>query len=107
MEATASKHSPLEPRASQLWASSQHLTAVPVSRTGSESWWRRTVVRVVVSGRSSRAVGGAAGGPGVGAGGAARKPLAALGLGLKAALWVRSAPAVGAGLRLVSHPTRP
>jgi single-strand DNA-binding protein len=43
----------------------------------------------------------------VGACGAARKPLASLGLGLTAALRVRSAPAVGAGCRLVSHPTRP
>jgi single-strand DNA-binding protein len=49
----------------------------------------------------------AAGGCMVGAGGTARKPLAALGLGLMAALEVRSAPAVGAGLRLDSQSTRP
>jgi single-strand DNA-binding protein len=43
----------------------------------------------------------------VGACRTARKPLASLGLGLAAALRVRSVRAVGAGSRLVSHPTRP
>jgi len=43
----------------------------------------------------------------VGACGTARKPLASLGLGLTAALRVRSVPAVGAGSRLVRHTTRP
>src|SRR5438105_3448925 len=61
----------------------------------------------VASPRCSQAVRVAGGGPSVGACRAARKPLAALGLGLLAALRVRSGPAVGAGLRLASHPTRP
>src|SRR5215204_3797088 len=43
----------------------------------------------------------------VGACGTARKPLASLGLGLAAALRVRTVPAVGAGSCLVSHPNRP
>jgi single-strand DNA-binding protein len=37
----------------------------------------------------------------------ARKPLAVLGLGLAAALWVRFVRAGGAGSRLVSHTIRP
>ena len=43
----------------------------------------------------------------VGACGTARKPLASLGLGLAAALRVRSVRAGGAGSRLVSHTIRP
>jgi single-strand DNA-binding protein len=43
----------------------------------------------------------------VGACGTARKPLAALGLGLTAALRVRAVRAGGAGSRLVSHTIRP
>src|SRR5215213_6036980 len=42
-----------------------------------------------------------------GACGTARKPLASLGLGLTAALRVRTVRAVGAGSCLVSHPNRP
>ena len=43
----------------------------------------------------------------VGACGTERKPLASLGLGLTAALRVRSVRVGGAGCRLVSHTTRP
>jgi hypothetical protein len=77
-----------------------------VSLMSSEALWRRTVVRILAPLRFLEAVRLAAG-CSVGACGTARKPLAALGLGLSAALRVRSAPAVGAGLRLDSHPTRP
>src|SRR5215218_7644209 len=82
------------------------------SRTGSGSVFvsgqrHAAAAGVSVSPRSSRAVRVAGCGCSVGACGTARKPLAALGLGLAAALRVRSGPSVGAGCRLVSHPTRP
>src|SRR4051795_10528669 len=97
MESTASKQSPLQPSRRWSRASSQHLTAGPVPRTGSEfSRWHGALC-VMASLRFLEAVRLAAGGPSVGACGTARKPLAALGLGLRAALPVRSAPAVGAG----------
>jgi single-strand DNA-binding protein len=65
------------------------------------------VVRALDPPRRSQAVRVAACGCSVGACGTARKPLAALGLGLTSALRVRFAPSVGAGCRLLSHPTRP
>src|SRR3954452_24658891 len=107
MEASASKQSPLEPPRRWSRPSSQHRAAAPVPGTGSEfSRWHGALC-VMASLRFLEAVRLAARGPSVGACRTARKPLAALGLGLAAALRVRSAPAVGAGLRLASHPTRP
>src|SRR4051812_584667 len=100
MEATASKHSPRKPPQRRSPASSQRARRIPVLLMTSAPSWRPTVVRVMASLRFLQAVRLAAGGCMVGAGGTARKPLAALGLGLMAALEVRSAPAVGAGLRL-------
>ena len=76
---------------------------------GTDNQGRDMVARLLFGMRSTLAIGVTAVlcGGSVGACGASRKPLAALGLGLTAALRVRLAPLVGAGLRLVSHPIRP
>src|SRR5215217_7721315 len=98
----ASKPSPVKHSRRRL---GDHVAAGQGTHGG--SWSGPGVVRAVESVRSFQTVRVAACGCSVGAGGTARKPLAALELGLTAALRVRFAPAVGAGCRLVSHPNPP
>src|SRR4051794_1579419 len=100
------------------WSSQNrtHATAAGTARNGE---WRFSVPPALAGGVVSVGVGAsgvlrvcAAGrvagcGCSVGACGTARKPLAALGLGLAAALRVRAVRAGGAGSGLVSHTIRP